>query len=136
MRRLSAPFAAVITGLLLAPAACRAASLYVACDFTGGIQGSYVFELEQNADQVSGVAIVAPNLGTMQLDRATNGQLIAHMRRSVAGHPDAVFTVVVNRITGKGSAFYSPPWKDSLELFLDVAYQKGEGDCRKVDRAF
>ena len=46
-------------------------------------------------------------------------------------------TLVVNRIKGTASLFYSPPVKNAIDLYFEgTPYQKGEGQCRKAERAF
>jgi hypothetical protein len=106
------------------------------CGFTGGIHAELMFELEGDENDILGIGVVDPNWGTMQLDKASKGQIIAHMKHAVSQHPDAVMTLIVNRITGNASLFYSAPVKDPLELFVKgTPYQTGDGQCRRADRA-
>lgn len=122
---------------LVAPTLANAAEIYIRCDFTGDIQATMTFELETEAETVSGISIAAPNWGTMQLDQAPSGQLVAHMKHGIPQHPDAVLTFIANRVTGSASLFYSPPVKNALDLFFrDTPYQRGDGQCQKAERAF
>ena len=121
----------------LGPTLAYAETAYIQCEFTGASETSLVFELGFEGETVSGISVAAPDWGTMQLDRASSGQLVAHMKHSIRDHPDAVLTLMVNRITGSADLFYSPPVRDALSLFWqDVPCQRNHGHCKKTERAF
>ena len=75
----------------------------------------------------------------MQLDKSfgRSTHRTHYCKHKIPEHPDAVLTIIVNRVTGNAGLFYSRPVKNSLELYFNnTPYQRGEGQSQKTERAF